>query len=127
MYWRTQARKRSAHRGATDQGNPERIYCESTALEAEESTREQMQLSAQLREAVSSLPDRYRTVIMLRFFEGLTCDMVAEVLDRRIGTVKSLIHRGVKRLREILELDATFCQVRHLKERPWARCHHERS
>jgi RNA polymerase sigma-70 factor (ECF subfamily) len=62
---------------------------------------------AQVRDAVGRLPDRYRTVILLRYFEGLPCDMVAEVLHRRIGTVKSWLHRGAKRLRGILEQEGT--------------------
>jgi RNA polymerase sigma-70 factor, ECF subfamily len=114
MHWRSQARKRAAQTGATDQVDRDGVYLQRCALEAEESVQARMRLFAQLREAVTTLPDRYRTVIMLRYFEGLSCDMVAEVLNRRVGTVKSLIHRGVGRLRKILEQDATFCELWNL-------------
>jgi DNA-directed RNA polymerase specialized sigma24 family protein len=38
-------------------------------------------------------------VLALRCFEGLSCDEVADVLEKKSGTVRSLIRRGLERLR----------------------------
>lgn len=43
-----------------------------------------------------------RAVIVLRYYEDLSVDEIARVLDKPVGTVKSLIHRGVHTLREAI-------------------------
>ena len=53
-----------------------------------------------LHSAVSRLSPKYQEVIALRYFEDLDIDTIAEILQRPVGTVKSLIHRGVNQLRE---------------------------
>ena len=44
-----------------------------------------------------------RTAIVLRHVVGLSYNEVAEVLERPVGTVKADVHRGLARLRQILE------------------------
>jgi RNA polymerase sigma-70 factor (ECF subfamily) len=56
-----------------------------------------------LRAAVRQLPDLYRQVVTLRFFAELSVLEVAAATGRPEGTVKAQLHRGLKRLREILE------------------------
>lgn len=53
-----------------------------------------------LRRALASLPRKYETPIMLHYFEHMTFEQVADVLGRPVGTVKSLVHRGIARLRQ---------------------------
>lgn len=53
-----------------------------------------------LRKAVAELPEKYETPILLHYFEHQTFEEVAAVLGRPVGTVKSLIHRGLSRLRQ---------------------------
>ncbi|MEX2554939.1 MAG: SigE family RNA polymerase sigma factor [Actinomycetota bacterium] len=53
-------------------------------------------------EAIRALPQRQRAAIVLRFYEDLPEAEVALALDMPVGTVKSLVHRGVGRLRETL-------------------------
>ncbi len=113
MHWRSQRRRRTT---ALDPGSLEqleRTYFESPGVEAEEERREKMRAYARLHELIALLPKRYRSVILLRFFEGLSYETMAHVLGRRIGTVKSLAHRGLRRLRVLLEQDATFRASRH--------------
>ena len=52
------------------------------------------------RKAVSRLPQRERTVIVLRYYEELSVAETAAFLECPEGTVKSLAHRAIKRLRE---------------------------
>jgi RNA polymerase sigma-70 factor (ECF subfamily) len=55
-----------------------------------------------VRAAVERLPELYRQVVSLRFFAELSILEIAEVTERPVGTVKAQLHRGLKRLREIL-------------------------
>ena len=60
------------------------------------------------------LPERYETALALRYFEGLKIEEVAVALGKKVGTVKSLIHRGLHRLKKIIEQkNATFCRDEH--------------
>jgi RNA polymerase sigma factor (sigma-70 family) len=45
------------------------------------------------------LPDRQRAALVLRFYEDLSEQRIAEVLGCRPGTVKSLVSRGLQALR----------------------------
>ena len=51
-------------------------------------------------EALQSLPERQRAAIVLRYYEDLTEARTADVLGCRVGTVKSLVSRGLAKLRE---------------------------
>lgn len=44
--------------------------------------------------ALNSLPDHFRTAVVLRDVEGLAYEEIAEILDCPIGTVRSRISRG---------------------------------
>ncbi|MBI4261702.1 MAG: SigE family RNA polymerase sigma factor [Actinobacteria bacterium] len=49
--------------------------------------------------ALLELPERQRTAIVLRYYEDLTEAQTAEVMGCPVGTVKSLVFRGLARLR----------------------------
>jgi DNA-directed RNA polymerase specialized sigma24 family protein len=53
-------------------------------------------------QAVQVLPSRQRAVLVLRFHEDLAEAEVARLLGLPLGTVKSLAHRGLARLRDQL-------------------------
>ncbi len=53
---------------------------------------------------------------MLRYFEGLSYEAISQVLGKRLGTAKSLLHRALTRLRSVLANDATFLPLRHVDE-----------
>jgi RNA polymerase sigma-70 factor (sigma-E family) len=53
-------------------------------------------------EALQRLRPRQRAAIVLRYYEDLTETQTAEVLGCAVGTVKSLVSRGIDRLREEL-------------------------
>lgn len=54
----------------------------------------------QMRTALLQLPKRQRTAIVLRFYEDLSDSQTAELMRCRNGTVRSLVARGMKTLRE---------------------------
>ncbi len=52
--------------------------------------------------ALSALPPSFRAVVVLCDIEGLTYEEISAILDVKIGTVRSRIHRGRAQLRETL-------------------------
>jgi RNA polymerase sigma-70 factor, ECF subfamily len=50
--------------------------------------------------ALKTLPIKYQEVISLRYFEGKENKEIAEILDINEGTLKSLISRGLEKLRQ---------------------------
>ena len=56
-----------------------------------------------LRSALDKLPEHYRTVILLRFYEGLRPGEISERLRVPLETVKTRIKRGLARLRDGLD------------------------
>jgi RNA polymerase sigma-70 factor (ECF subfamily) len=65
---------------------------------------EDADLGRALGEAVAKLPERQRRVFVLKEIEGFKYTEISEIYDLPVGTVKSLLHRALRRLR--LELAA---------------------
>lgn len=57
----------------------------------------------QLREAISDLPEVFRTTIVLREIEGMAYEEIAEITGVSLGTVKSRIARARARLQSQLQ------------------------
>lgn len=55
-------------------------------------------LDDELSSAISSLPEDFRTVIILCDIEGYTYDEIADFVDVPVGTVRSRLHRARKML-----------------------------
>ena len=52
--------------------------------------------------ALAQLPPDFRAAVVLCDIEGLTYEEIAEILDAKLGTVRSRIHRGRAMLRDAL-------------------------
>jgi RNA polymerase sigma-70 factor (ECF subfamily) len=59
----------------------------------------------QVARALQALPDGQREAVILRYYQGLSLNEISEVLDVPLGTVKSRLSLGLRRLREILEAE----------------------
>jgi RNA polymerase sigma-70 factor (ECF subfamily) len=75
--------------GAAEPGDP--------FLSAQRKERE-----GQIREAVLSLPEKQRAVIVLHYFEGHSCEEISEIVGCSVGTVWSRLHYACKRLKGAL-------------------------
>jgi len=53
-----------------------------------------------LQEQMNHLPENYREVLFLRFFAEMPLQEISVVLDKPTGTIKSLLHRGLEKLRQ---------------------------
>lgn len=65
-----------------------------------ESIYELLERSQELKDQLAYLPEYYRIVVTCYFFEELTYQEIADLLDQPIGTVKSRLHRGLQMLRQ---------------------------
>jgi RNA polymerase sigma-70 factor (ECF subfamily) len=59
--------------------------------------------AAGVRAAVARLEEPYRETVALRFFGELSLDEIATQTGRPLGTVKTHLHRGLIRLRGVVE------------------------
>jgi len=55
-----------------------------------------------LHEKITELSIKYQEVITLRFFEKKKIREIAQILDRKEGTIKSQIHRALKELKKLI-------------------------
>lgn len=64
---------------------------------------DQFQEFEHIRRLLNTLPPKYRQVIALRFFEELKITEIAGILGKKEGTIKSLLSRGLDKLRTMME------------------------
>ena len=81
----------------------ERAYVERVAAAPAAHTSDNNELDETMHRALLGLPQRQRAAIVLRFYEDLSDAQTAAVLGCSPGTVRSLVSRGMKTLREGLE------------------------
>jgi RNA polymerase sigma-70 factor (ECF subfamily) len=102
MYYRRQNAGAAASLRAEDGTAQERLHrFEATELSAGDhlAATEEHRL---LHKALQQLKPKYRTVIILHYFEDKAIAEISEITRRRQGTVKSQLHRGLAQLQDIL-------------------------
>ena len=53
-----------------------------------------------LKELVDRMNDKFRLVLILRYFNDLKNDEIADILSIPVGTVKSRIHNALRKIRK---------------------------
>jgi RNA polymerase sigma-70 factor (ECF subfamily) len=64
---------------------------------------ERRELGRMIKKAVDTLPEKFKTPLVLRDMQGLTYEEIGGILDLPEGTVKSRINRARLRVKELLE------------------------
>jgi len=59
-----------------------------------------------LQRALDNLPEKYRTIVVLRYFEDLKIDEIAEILNENVNTVKTRLYKSL----EILRVKLSECE-----------------
>ena len=54
-------------------------------------------------EAIEALDQKYKDVIFMRYVEDMSVKEIARVLKNNENTISVRIHRGIERLKKILE------------------------
>ncbi len=75
-------------------------------LEAEEDP--DLSLSLSLLDLLKSLPERNKTVIVLRFYHDFTLEMIAEAMGLPLSTVKTILYKSLKKLRVTIGEDLYY-------------------
>ena len=63
---------------------------------------ESLELHDTIQKGILKLPEKYRSVIVLKYIDELSLKEISEILDMPVGTVKTRIHRGREALRKQL-------------------------
>jgi len=69
---------------------------------------ERRELRQIVRDGVAALPLKHQSVVVLYYLHGMSLQETAELLDLRLGTVKSRLHYALRSLRAELERDRRF-------------------
>jgi RNA polymerase sigma-70 factor (ECF subfamily) len=56
----------------------------------------------QVQKMLNQLSENHRVVVVLKFYDNMTYEEIADVLCCPLGTVKSRIHEGMKHLRRLM-------------------------
>jgi RNA polymerase sigma-70 factor (ECF subfamily) len=79
----------------------DRVAASNTSGSAEEVVLDRIPDQA-VKDALESLPERFRLPVLLADVEGFSYKEIAEIMDTPIGTVMSRLHRGRKALEKAL-------------------------
>ncbi|WP_412896599.1 sigma-70 family RNA polymerase sigma factor [Bacillus sp. 1P02SD] len=79
------------------------IPMERDFLESKAPSYTDKEADSDLLNAIKGLDEKYKTVLVLRFYKDFTIKQIAEFLDCPEGTVKTNIHRGIALLRDQLK------------------------
>ena len=60
-----------------------------------------------VKKAISELPESYREVLIMKFIEELSNSEISKILEKREGTVRTLISRAIAKLKKDLEMEGT--------------------
>lgn len=85
----------------SDEGDDRMLEFKSDILNPEEFSIKKQQ-TEQLKEIIDKLPARYKTLIILRYFDELSYEEIALQLDLPLGTVKAQLFRARDLLSNIL-------------------------
>lgn len=58
---------------------------------------------AQIHRAIETLPEKYKSVVILRYLQDMSLQEISDVLDMPVTTIKTRVHRGREYLRKKLE------------------------
>ncbi|GIX07624.1 MAG: RNA polymerase sigma-H factor [Candidatus Poribacteria bacterium] len=61
-----------------------------------------LEIDEQIKQAVRQLPEKQRQVFILRHFEGLSLQEIADILNRELGTVKAHLFHATRKMRRLL-------------------------
>jgi RNA polymerase sigma-70 factor, ECF subfamily len=97
LNWRA---KRRRHDNKADwREDYARVHIDGNRASTADELEEKVGQFTWIQHALGELPEQYQIALTLRYFEGMAYDEVADVMGKKLGVVKSLIHRGLKRLR----------------------------
>jgi RNA polymerase sigma-70 factor (ECF subfamily) len=95
-------RRRSRAAVFAESSGAETSAARVAALERPDDDCERSELRGALEEAIGSLDEPYRSIVIMREIQGLAYEEIARGMDMPLGTIKVYLHRARRRLRERL-------------------------
>ncbi len=77
-------------------------YEEYMRVEKEDERQDKKELLELIKDAIDTLPEKYREVFVLREYDGLSYMEIADLTDESVANIKVRIYRAKQKLREIL-------------------------
>jgi RNA polymerase sigma-70 factor (ECF subfamily) len=93
-------RRQQSHRADGFDGSVEDLM--DAAQKSPETAVQSRDDDERVRQSLERLPDEQREVVLLRFYQGLSLEEIATVVEVSLGTVKSRLYRALKLLRGML-------------------------
>lgn len=62
-------------------------------------------MEMKVQKILNTLPEKHRIVVLLKFYEDMSYQEIADILCCPLGTVKSRIHEGIGKLRKVIGVD----------------------
>jgi len=83
--------------------NKKAVAVDSDILESHIKAEEDLYEDIDLHRAIETLKPDYKSIIILRYFEDLKIEEVAEILGENVNTIKTRLYRALKLLRVQME------------------------
>lgn len=95
--------KRHAHIPLQDESEREALSAKDEAGSMPDASLLERELQRQIEEAIQALPDNQRMALILRRYQEMSYEQIAEVLDLSVPAVKSILFRARTELRARLK------------------------
>ncbi len=102
--FRNSKRRLSLLISSYDLSEEEILEVSDTECERPEMLYENVERLQELAKMLGILPERYRIVVICFYFEELSYQEIATLLNQPLGTIKSRLHRGIQILKKHLQL-----------------------
>ena len=79
------------------------VYLPQPPSGVQESCEDRMADQEMLERAVDALSPKLKTVVILRFYEGMQLSEIAQITETNLNTVKSRLYKALGKLRESLK------------------------
>ena len=63
------------------------------------------QIQIKLEQAIKQLPEKQRFVFMLRYYEEMAYEKIAEIMQTTVGGAKANFHIALKKMQEFIQID----------------------
>ncbi len=63
------------------------------------------EMQVKLQQAIATLPDKQKTVFLMRYYDEITYEEMSEILGTSVGALKASYHHAVKKIESFLTRD----------------------
>jgi RNA polymerase sigma-70 factor (ECF subfamily) len=97
--------RKNARSGRAETGSPQVLAAVPDSGKAPDELAQQDETRVRILALLRSLPEAYRLPLSLRYLAGADYETIGEQLGLTNGTLRGLLHRGLKMLRERMPKD----------------------